>query len=1049
MGTMIDFFIKRPLVVNFVAVLIVLAGYFAVTSMERTLHLPLEFQKIQVTIRLIGATPKEIEKYITFPVEEALKGLPAVDEITSHSSSGLARVTLHYPSSFENMLEATELVRNRIDSVRYRLPTNIRRVQVERMRKGGSFLFWLGIEGVDQSHIQHRNFFMAFERSLGQVKGVQKVHRDYRARDVYVELYPDKLKANEVSVTEIRRAIQQAINFSPIGGVRMNEDKYSIEISKALDTLDQFTHIPIRGNRMGNSLILRDVGKIRYKLGEKTEITHINRKPGFSMFVRKDLLTDAIDLKKSAMKVIDDYNAKAPPGVRIVSLMDGPHFIEQQLGVLTKSGVLGIFIVFLILMLFLNWKTALMASLGLPIAYFGAMMALHFTGINLDLLSIVGMILVIGILIDDSIIVSERYTENLEKGMEPQKAAGRSVKDLMLPITGTVLTSVVAFSPMLFNKSTMGKLMWSIPVVIIFALLFSWLESFFILPNHLAHFVGSKSKTPHPHLFNQVKRGYEFLLTSALRFRYLVLLGACGIVALATYLALNKIQIDYSLNIQPKYIKVHTILKQSESLEATRSKIKPIEDYLRSFPKDKIENVHSTIGEIWMNGRRHQGYRYAQVHGFLNANHKYPTKLQKEIKPQVEKFLEQYDRADFEKLSVNLKRNDSSERKADLITVGIRGNEKVDFTDIEDEVIKAAATAGEIGDPSPDPHRYQKTWEFVPQPRALIQYDLSAYDVGRQIAGVFNPDEVAEIRLEGEKVYVYMEMFQSEKPRFDQLGSYEVITSSGSSVPLKFLGEWKEKKSLRQISHLNGLRDLNVDFEINREQGTLISARAALKKALGPVIKKFPNYEVKVTEANREDTKNKSWALKVVILCIVGVLFVITLTLGSLTQPLLVGLPILFGGVGIIFALYFHNMELGIMALIGLIGTVGVSVNASLVMVDHINKMIKNAGGKFSKELLIQGASSRLRAILLTAMTTLGGIFPIAYSLGGESGFTQPLTFSIGWGISFATLLTLLILPPLLQVREDLFWLGQWTLEKCRSFSLTNGSMKNPRSEKI
>ena len=1046
MERIVDFFIRRSLVVNIIAIFIILGGYFAVTSMKRNLQPQLEFPRIRVTVSLLGATPEEIEKYVTFPIEEVLKSLPGVEEITSHSSSGRTRITLHYPSSFgdEELLGAAELVRNQIDSIRYQLPTNIRSIQVKRVTHGGAFLFLLGIEGVNQSLDSHRNFFKAFERSLSQIKGIQAARGHYRSRDVYIELYPGKLKNNEISVTEVRRAIQQATHFAPIGEMQVNEDKYSIEISKTSDTLEQLARIPIRGNRVGNSLILKDIAKIGYRLEESRRITHVNGKPGISMRVLQDPQADSIDLKQAVMGIIEDYNVKAPPGVSIVPLIDGPRFLEQQLSVLTRNGALGFLLVFLILTFFLNWRTAFITSLGLPIAYFGTIFILHLMGFNLDLLSLVGMLLVIGLLVDDSIIISERYTENLEKGMEPKEAAGKSVKELMVPITGTVLTSVVAFSPMLFNQSTMGQLMLAIPMVVILALLLSWLESFFILPNHLSHFVGSQ--TPHTDLFNKMKKGYGLLLFLTLRFRYLVLIGAFGVIALAVYVAFHKVPINYHLRVRSNDIKVYAVLKESQSLEETYSKIKRIENYLLSFPKDKIQSVNSNVGRFWMNGRMYEGYRYAQVYGVLNVNNKYPSKLQKEVKSQVENFLKQHDKLDFEKLSVDLTRDEDNERKKGLVTVRIRGSEKVDFTEIESEIIEAAATAKEIGPHSPDPHRYQKAWKFIPQPKALVQYNLSSYDVGRQIRGVFTPDEVAEIRLEGEKVYVYTEMFKFEKPRFDQLGDYEVVTPSGSSVPLRFLGEWKKEKSLRQISHLNGLRDLNIDFEMSEEGGSLISARAALSGVLDPVVKKFPSYEIKVTEANREDTKSKNWAIKVAILCLVGVISIIILTLGSLTQPLLVSLPILFGGVGIIFALYFHQMEFGMMALVGFLGTTGVSVNASLVMVDHINKIIQKAGGKFSRELLIQGASSRLRAILLTTITTLGGVFPIAYSLGGESGFTQPLAFSVGWGISFATLLTLFVLPSLLQVREDFFWIGQRVLEKFGDSPRVSQWLKKSRS---
>ncbi len=1074
MQKIIDFFIQQSLMVNVLAVLIVLAGLFALTSMHRDLHPPFQSPMVIASASLPGATSGEIEKYITFPIEEALRGLPGVEEITSQSSSGVSQITLHYSPSMgdRDQLESTELVRNRIDSIRYRLPTEIRWIQVKRARQEGAFLFWLGIEGIDENNQSHRDFFKSFEDDLNQVKGIQRVFSSARERDVYIELIPQKLKANEISANEVRRAIQQATRLAPIGEMRVNEEPYTIEISKTSDTLQEIAQIPLRGNRMGHHLTIQDIAQVGYKLSEKKEIVRVNSRPGLSFWIRKDFSADIIDLKKRTMAIIEKHNAKAPPGIRIVTLIDGPQFLEQQLGILTSNATLGFCIVFFVLMVFLSWKTALMTSLGLPIAYLGTLTLLYFMGFQLDLLSMIGMIMIIGVLVDDSIIVSERYIYNLSKGLPPKEAAGSSVRDLMLPVTGTVLTSVVAFSPMIFSKSPLGQIMLAVPVVVILALLLSWMESFFILPNHLAHFVKAKHKEKvkpkrdffSVDIFSKFQSVYKSLIQGTLRFRYLTLLGILGLFSGVAYLALHKIQMNYSFNLQPKYIKVNMILKKSSSLEATYSVIKPVEDFLNSFPTNKVEEVQSRVGTIWFHGKRHEGHRYAQVHGFLSKQHKYPTQLQREIQPQVEKFLEQYDRSEFQRLDVQVARHGGDERKEGIITVRVRGSEKIDFRDIESEVIEVATATKEIKAHSPEPRRYQKSWEFVPRPKSLVQYNLTAYDVGRQIRGAFTPDEVAEIRLEGEKVYIYMEMlnpFRHQrshqggqdnkmqkmqnhkmknhtkpsrllasketapspapiKPQFKELGNYEVVTSSGVSVPLKFLGQWKEKKTLRQISHLNGLRDLKIDFQIDRDQATLTSANMALKKAIDPLAQKFPSYDIQVVEPHREDTQNKNWAIKVATLCLLGVFAIMALILGSITQPFIVGFPILFGGAGIILALYLHNMELGSMSLIGFIAVVGVSVNASIVMVDHMYKISSShRGGRLSKETIIQGASDRLRAIILTTITTLGGILPMAYSWGGESGFTQPLALSMGWGIGFATLMTLLTLPSLLQIRED------------------------------
>ena len=241
----------------------------------------------------------------------------------------------------------------------------------------------------------------------------------------------------------------------------------------------------------------------------------------------------------------------------------------------------------------------------------------------------------------------------------------------------------------------------------------------------------------------------------------------------------------------------------------------------------------------------------------------------------------------------------------------------------------------------------------------------------------------------------------------------------GVEVSLNELGGWKQRQSLSSISHQDGVRNFRFDFEYDTEEVNELQ----VKKNVEPIVKKlaesFPAYQIELVSSNEGEADNMIWGLKVAAICVGLVLLTMALVLGSLSQPLLVGLPIPFGIMGIIWALYLHDMPLGLMALIGLIGVVGVAVNDSLIMIDQIN-LLGNKKGKVDSETIVEGASSRLRAILLTTVTTLGGVFPMAYSLGGESGFTQPLAFAMGWGLSFATFLTLFVLPAIMVIQLDI-----------------------------
>jgi len=653
------------------------------------------------------------------------------------------------------------------------------------------------------------------------------------------------------------------------------------------------------------------------------------------------------------------------------------------------------------------------------VAYCGTLFFLYAMGINFDLLSIIGLILVVGVLVDDAIIISERHVENLENGMSPRESALEAVRDLIVPVTGTILTTAVAFSPILLIKSEMSTLLYAVPIVIIVSLALSWWECFFVLPNHLAHFVKKAPKDKSQRLFAKMKSTYTYLLHHALKWRYVLVLGVTLILGLSAYIAVKKVRHNFELRIQSERLSVYAILKKSPSLDYTEKKIKPLEDYLIHYPTDKIENVFTSIGDVWRNGQRSEGYRYAKINVYLDRNYPYPTKMKEKLQKALTEKLKKFKSKDFEKLYVEAEKEDNNESKQNLVKVHVSGGDEVDFADIEKAVIARVKGVKGVVEHVAQSDRYQTTWEFAPNRNELVRYGLGVGDLTEQVRSAFVPHELAELRFSGKSLFVYTELKRSENLQFADLNHFDVVGNNGVAIPIGLLGKWEQKKSLANIGHYNGERSLDIEFKYNNKLANIISVKANIKKILKPIQKEFPSYLVEVQDADKQQAKSFAWAIRVALLCIVAVMLVIALILGSLTQPILVGMPIPCGLIGIIWALYLHDMPLGVMALIGLLGTVGVSVNASLIMVDQINKRVKE-NGKWSRETIIEGAASRLRAIFLTTVTTLGGVIPMAYSIGGESGFTQPLAFSMGWGLTFATLLTLFVLPALLEIRLDL-----------------------------
>lgn len=1026
MKNLFVYFIRRSFFVNLVSGFVLLVGFAALMNMKRDMIPPFQFKSIQVSAILPGAQPEEIEQFLTFPIQDILKDLPGLEDIASTSRSNESLITLRMKVPLAKMREVVSEIEARVNALKPRLPQSVRSITVKQDRVETVFLFWLGIEGFDEQSSEHRSFIQRFKERALRISGVAKVEPVMRGRNIHIQFKPELLRRFEISKSSVEQRIRQSFEIAPIGLATVSFEELSVEIQRSPKSPEELAELPIETNRAGNSLRLKDIAEVKWDLTPEVTKTWVNGKPGIGLEIQKSIDHDAIALKAKVSELINEFQGAAPAGVRLVNLVDGPYFVEQQIDVLLKNGLAGFALVLLILVLFLGFRPAIMTAIGLPIAYFGTLILLFLFGVDIDLISIVGMILVVGILVDDAIIVTEKYTQTLSEGATPEVAASESATRLFLPVTAGMLTTLIAFAPMLLIESEMSILLRGIPIVVLSALAISWVESFFILPNHLAHFVKKSQPAPADRFFSKVQNAYESFLNFILRWRYPLAGLSLGLFVLSGFLAATKLKHDFSLSVSAERLTLYMILKESASFEETQARTEKIAQELSEKLGSSVENVDFRVGRIWRNGQVYRGPRFATLNAYLRRDEKYPSTLKRQLQMEVEKYLDQVDRTEFEHLYSEIQRQGGDEEKGQLVSVEAKSTDELNFGQLETTMIDKIQSLKSIKEYVRDEERFRKTWKFHPNKEQLSLYGLDQVMLSRQLRSLFTPDEIFETRIGGEIVTIFSDSFRKGDLRFQDLAKLEVINGAGVLVPLRFFGQWQEVKTLKSLSHKNGERHLKFDFQIAEGEANVAVAKADMKAVVAEIQKEIPTVHFSVVDGDEQQGRNKSWALQVAVVCLIGVIFVIAILLGSLTQPLLVALPIPFGLSGIVMALYFHGLPMGLMALVGLVGTIGVSVNASIVMVDQINALAgAGAQGKPRWWNIIRGSSLRLRAVMLTTLTTLAGVFPMAYSLGGESGFTQPLAFAMGWGLGFAALGSLTMLPAFLAIREDFIGLGQ------------------------
>lgn len=1027
MHRLIDLFIEKTKWVHGITIIITVIGLISLFSMKRDLHPAFKFNYVTVNLSYPDVSANEIERLVTYPLEEKLRDISDLEEMTSSSQTGQVTITLKFPQSVKNISDKIEEARALVQSELRLLPSGIRNFAVTQSSDSKIFLADLGITGIDEQNEVHHNFIQSLILKFESVKGVAETYSSLKPFHIFIKFNRERLNQMRVSVAEIRNAIRSELDLNSIGYNSISGKNWLLEFASSAVDLERVKNIQIRNNGSGNKLTIGQVAEVRFEqLKSENYQFLLNGVRTTKITVFKNEKEDSIKTFSHLEKAI--VEVEKPSGVHIRVLYDGPYFIQQQINVLWQNGFVGLILVLLVLSLAMGWRTSLMTAIGLPISYFGTFFILKLLGVSIDLISLVAMILVVGNLVDDAVIFAEKYNQLLTEGLEPKDAASRAAKELIVPVSGTILTIIFAFLPIVLLDSELSVVFFAIPVVITVSLLLSWFETFFILPNHLQHYVKKPTAEKASNFFFWLSSHYKIILRHTIKFRYWYGLASIGLLVISIMTAAKMPQ-NFNLSINPPQVELAITFKEEYDFNKIVELLQPLHSQILRLPKNELDFLQTSLGRLYKQGKLYRGPKYATLRLVLDKKEIDTTTLRQTVKNQVDKILENYKPVEIEEIVVLANERGSSERRTGLSTIQIMGKDEEKFSLARSEILnilkekKSDIKFSNPDNDEPDTYRFQLNRE------KLGDLGLNKDQLALQIKSLTGPFEILETRSRGRWMNIYLESEKYEPPSIKNLNQLRIQPfADGQTVQLSQLGNWVSAGFSEKITHKNGIRSLKLDFNYDDKKTNEQVVKKELGQLLAPVSKKFPSLDIHVVDANEQDKAGREWALKVVLFAGICIYLILAFTLGSFTQPFIVGLPIPFAVMGVIWALKLHDMPLGLMVMLGLIGTMGVAVNDSIVMVHQVNLIWKKYGTE-SAELLIDAAASRLRAIVLTASCTLIGVFPTAYGLGGESGFTQPLAFSMGWGLTASLLLTLFIIPSMMMVLKDIKQLLEWLIK--------------------
>jgi multidrug efflux pump subunit AcrB len=1019
-----EFSVKHSLFVNLVSALLIIAGLISAVQLRREAFPEVSFDTVMVSTAYRGGSPEEVERLVTTPLEKELKEVDNIEEISSSSHEGISTISLEIDPDTKDKDKVINDIQKAVDRV-VDFPEGVdKRPQVIEIDSSQIPVIKVALSG-KLTEFDLRELADNLRERLEDINGVAAVRRSgWRDEEFWVEVDLNKMKDYHISIQEVMQALQARNVTIPAGKLKSEGKEFILKTQGEFTTKEEIEDTIIRANDLGNWLKVKDVATVRHAFQEELVINKALGTRAITLTVVKKHSGDTITIVNNVNKIIAEFKNGSPQELKISSFYDLSYYVKRRLNVLKNNGIIAFIFVVISLLFFLHPTVALFTALGIPIAMLTTLWVMNLTGMSINLITMFGLIVVLGMVVDDGIIISENVYRYVEDGMPPKEAAIKGTTEVIAPVLATVVTSIAAFSPLLFTKGLIGKFIRNIPLVVIIALSASLLEAFIILPSHLADFLkaskkGEKIKAKKESAwFKKLVRLYTKILNRALNNRYKVTGGIVAAFICAVIIArfFMPFVLFSSRGVEQFMVRAET--EPGISLEKMNELMLPVEDFISKAPPEYLDTFETQIGEMTeergFDPYAQQGSNFAQITVYLTPaqqRHKTAKDIIEELRPGLAKIK------GFKKLYFREFKEGPPVGKS--VELYIRGE---DFSAINEIVAKIKDYLSKLKGVYDIADSYdlgnQELRIIVDQEKATRAY-LSVGQIASSVRNAFEGGQATTIKRSKaeEEIKVLVKLPKEQRDNFEIFDKLLIPNSYGNLVPLKSVARVSQYQGLRAISHLEGKRLIAVTAEVDNKNITSAKANQLLQKEFKNIPSQYPGYNLKFGGETEERTKSVLSLVSAFWIAFLLIFLILATQFNSLIQPFVVMLTIPFGMIGVIIALLLHGEPFSFFSILGIVGLTGVVVNDSIVLVDFINKLRKN--GVSRRDSIMEAGKLRLRPVILTTVTTVVGLSTVAYGIGGADPFLQPMALAIAWGLFFATGLTLIVMPCVYAIIDD------------------------------
>lgn len=1010
----IEWMVRNRVTPNLLMIFLLLGGLFLSFKIKKEVFPNFDLDEVNISVAYPGSSPEEVEQGIVLAVEEAIGDVEGVEETTAIAREGSATVFAELEEGGDSQ-KIYQNIKQEID----RITTFPEEAEQPNVSLSGHRRFVLGIMvfgDTDEKNL--RELTEQVRDRVLQDPGVTQADlvgaRDY---EVIVEAPADKLRAYGLTLNSVAEKIRTTALEVPGGGIETRGGEVLLRMKERRDWAREFEQIPIVTTSVGSVVRLGDIARIRDGFAETNKVMTYNGKPALMIEVYRVGDQTPIGVSDAVRKALPDIEPDLPPGIHLEAHHDRSDIYRQRLELLLKNGFMGLMLVLALLGAFLEFKLAFWVTMGIPTSFLGAFLFLPGLGISINMVSMFAFIIALGIVVDDAIIAGENIHEYRRRGMGLIESAVRGARDVAMPIGFSILTNIVAFSPLFFIPGYIGKIFKTLPLVVCTVFLISWIEALFILPSHLAHtksegssrlarnlharqqrfsaaFSGFIQNVFGPFLARCIRRRY---LTVAIGFFVLMVVVGYAFSGRMGFILFPKIEADravatallpYGSPLSRAEEVRDYLLESAYAVAAANGSSALVEGYLAKIEENEVEvEMHLTEPKV-------RPISTAEV-----------TRLWRDKAGQIvglESLRFESDRGGpgrGSSLTVELShRNVDRLEQASESLAGFLSQ----FPNVKD--IDDGFSRG----------KQQLDFRLLPPGHSL---GLTVREVGQQVRSAFYGAEALRQQRGRNEVKVMVRLPESQRDSEYDIEHLLIRTPAGKDVPLMQVAEVSRGRAYTVINRHNGRRTVTVSADvdpINETNQVLATLKADI---LPQLVRDHPGLTYSFEGRQAEMRKSLSSLGSGFLVAMGAVYFLLAIPFRSYVQPAIVMMAIPFGVVGAVIGHMIMGYSLSVISMMGIVALSGVVVNDALVMMDYANR--RRGEGATPYEAIHGAGVRRFRPILLTTLTTFGGLTPMIFETSRQARFMIPMAISLGYGILFATSITLLIVPCLYIILED------------------------------